>query len=144
MQDIKANIHNLVCLVGLSTAAETLNLTLQGTPKDVLHHAGCRGPIIVVPHEPQLSETKASVVASVNYVTQELVGILLPAQSKVLCKYPETALDLGGSILGEIQAQRPNNALLQYAEGAVAFPIGSGITWKINEAVKECISGWER
>lgn len=127
MQDIKAYIHNLIGLVGLSPARETLDLTLQSTPKDVLDHTSSRGPIIVVPLAPQLFETKASVVAGVNYIAQELVGILLPPQSKVFCKYPETALDLGGSVLGEIHAQRPNNSLLQYAEGALAFSIRCGI-----------------
>ena len=88
MQDIKAYIHNLICLVGLSPARETLDLTLESTPKDVLDHTSRRGPVFVVPLAPQLFETKASVVAGVNYIAQELVGVLLPAQTKVFCKYP--------------------------------------------------------
>jgi len=127
-QNIKTNIHYVVNLIGLVATRKTLNLTLQRTPKDLLHHrsrttsssSSLVGPLAVGAALLQLLEAEAGVVAGVNHVAQELVRVLLAATPEVLGENPETALDPRGRVQCEIHPQRPRYPLLQYAEGAVA------------------------
>lgn len=57
-------------------------------------------------------------MAGVNNVAEELVRVLLTTTAEMLSEDPETALNLGRSVVREIQLERTRNLLLEYAERA--------------------------
>lgn len=92
MQYVNTDIHNLVSLIRLSSARQTSHLTLQNAAKNLSNNGTSIETL--APAALQLLEAKARVVASIDYVAEELVSILLAAQPKVLGKKSETAMNL--------------------------------------------------
>lgn len=101
MQDIKANIHDLINLIGFEAARQALDLALQSATEDVLDDRG------------------GGVMASVNDIAEELVGVLLAAAAEMLGVDSERALDVPRHVQGLVEAERPDDLLLQHAERAI-------------------------
>jgi hypothetical protein len=126
--NIKTQIHDVVNLVRLGITRETFHLTLQKTSKNLLHD--CIGLLLRRLRRPLLDrnftpvhdfvQLHTDVVASFHGVSKELMGILLPAISKMLGKVLQPVVYLHGRINRTFYCQGALDALLQEAEGAIA------------------------
>lgn len=90
MKNIETNIHDLIHLIRLVSAAQTLHLALQGATEDLLHHGGGggAGSGAAVPLPSELLEAETGVVACVDNVAEELVRVLLATAAEVLGEDP--------------------------------------------------------
>lgn len=99
VEDVEADVHEFVRLVGLGAAGEALDLAKEGAAEDVLEDGV--GIVIVLLGRRRL--LLGFVVAGVNEEAEELVGVFLAAKSKVAGEEAEVAADLGGDEWGVVE-----------------------------------------
>lgn len=99
VEDVEADVHEFVRLVGLGAAGEALDLAKEGAAEDVLEDGV--GIVIVLLGRRRL--LLGLVVAGVNEEAEELVGVFLAAKSKVAGEEAEVTADLGGDEWGVVE-----------------------------------------
>lgn len=99
VEDVEADVHEFVRLVGLGAAGEALDLAKEGAAEDVLED----GVVIVIVLLGRRRRLLGFVVAGVNEEAEELVGVFLAAKSKVPGEEAEVTADLGGDEWGVVE-----------------------------------------
>lgn len=110
VEDVEADVHELIELVGLGVAGKALDLVEEGAAEDLLEDgvAGVglgemmRGIVIAMLGGRLWLLRLGFVVAGVNEEAEELVGVFLAAKSKVAGEEAEITADLGGDEWGVI------------------------------------------
>lgn len=111
VEDVEADVHEFIELVGLGAAGEALDLVEEGAAKDLLED-GVAGVglgetmsdiVIAKLGRRLLLLLLGFVVAGVNEEAEELVGVFLAAKSKVAGEEAEITADLGGDEWGVME-----------------------------------------
>lgn len=101
VEDVEADVHKFVRLVGRGAAGEALDLAKEGAAEDVLEDGVVI--VIVLLGRRLLLLLLGFVVAGVNEEAEELVGVFLAAKSKVAGEEAEVTAELGGDEWGVVE-----------------------------------------